>query len=117
MTHHKPGRELDILIAEKVMGLVLSPDKKYYYEDGIMAVNRINPLLPHYSTDIAAAWLVVEKLSRDFLFSIHGGADDWEAEFNKNDGRFLISADTIGMARAATAPLAICLAALEAMKQ
>lgn len=40
-----PGRELDALIAEKVMGL-----------------SKVGYALEPYSTDIAAAWEVVEKM-------------------------------------------------------
>lgn len=42
-----PGRELDELIAEQVMGWVSF---------------RIGHLIPNYSTDISAAWEVVENI-------------------------------------------------------
>lgn len=76
----KPGRELDALIAEKVMGWKWHPikgDEPYYDEltknhggfwlNGTASVNctDINgaPNCPHYSTDIAAAWEVAQKLA------------------------------------------------------
>jgi hypothetical protein len=64
------GREMDALIAEKVMGhkwgtaecdiLIYSETTKkgqpcLFSPDG-------SPVLEHYSTDIAAAWLVKEKM-------------------------------------------------------
>jgi hypothetical protein len=70
------GRELDALIAEKVMGFAweIFPDDRYaimrvpgtnwcaadhsYGDDG----TRYTEFLPAYSTDLAAAWLVVEKI-------------------------------------------------------
>lgn len=57
----KAGRELDALVAEKVMGI----DVQYtavghpYFGDGILLRK---PVL-HYSTDIAAAWLVVDHMN------------------------------------------------------
>ena len=55
----KPGRELDMLVAEKVMGC---------YRNGMgIFVNRegcYRSEIPNYSTDISAAWKVVEKIKR-----------------------------------------------------
>ena len=60
----KAGRELDALIAEKVMG-----DNAVYYPESDMACYTdfipgcdILRLVPPYSTQIADAWLVVEKM-------------------------------------------------------
>lgn len=117
------GIELDELVAEKVMGwkkidltrvhfdtrgLKWMWDKKEGYPYSEVQKT------PEYSRDIAAAWEVVEKLkSKGFLFAVNT-ANDWEVEFNLNEGRFLQNGDTIGMGRASTAPHAICLAALKA---
>jgi hypothetical protein len=120
MTDLKPGRELDALIAEKVMGLILERDCTVQnVVTGVYLVSR-NPFqvaeIPHYSTSIADAWEVVEKLESDgFLPSMYSN-EEWEVEFNKNDGRFLQSADTVGFGRALTAAHAICLAALKAVE-
>lgn len=46
-----PGRELDALVAEKVMGISNS-ELKYHY--GFSSY--------HYSTDITAAWQVIGKI-------------------------------------------------------
>jgi hypothetical protein len=65
--------------------------------------------LPPFSTDIAAAWEVVEKLAD----GIHGGFDlvldwdgGWEACFEIPGGQKVVSVNCD------TAPLAICRAAL-----
>lgn len=65
------GRELDILVAEKVMGLKLSDGpftKGDYYpvtecrEHGGKPMLHYHPI-PDYSTDIAAAWEVLKEIS------------------------------------------------------
>ncbi len=58
-----PGRELDALVAEKVMDMdseLLAVCRSYVSLESAYA-QACNPL-PRYSTDIAAAWLIVEKL-------------------------------------------------------
>lgn len=68
-TELKVGRELDALIAEKVMGLVRC--KNWRHADGTFPSERCfaSPDSPTqgaearlYSTEIADAWLVVEKI-------------------------------------------------------
>ena len=98
----KAGRELDALVAEKVMGLT--------EEDWIAGPTG----LPRpYSTDIAAAWEVVEKLRgthRPFLLS-----HDFQDGFMKwpvvivGFGAVVVHEGQYG------APHAICLAALKAV--
>ena len=60
----KAGRELDALIAEKVMGL-----NPHWLGDGIevniLSIGESGIEVPRFSTDIAAAWEVVEKLEGD----------------------------------------------------
>lgn len=110
----KPGRELDALIAEKVFGAVRTQEKfqgyvpipgdPVYYSEVYKYPTGVNYLIddpknrhgmmggvPHYSTDISAAWEVVEKLNKQYSFHLNtkGSAD--------------------------TAPHAICLAALKAV--
>ena len=73
--------------------------------------------MPHYSTDIAAAWELVEKLNTapflcDFYLDRNADWEDgepgsWCAEFGP---------DLHHKAFARTAPLAICLAALKAVQ-
>jgi hypothetical protein len=112
-----PGNELDILIAEKVFGAERHPDFKHLISatppvmGGLITLNTV----PKYSADIAMAWEVVLFMrSKGFSFAVNM-SDDWEVEFNLNDGRFLQNADTVGFGRGDTAPLAISLAALMAM--
>lgn len=57
MDEMKPGRELDALIAEKVMGLATAEEDS---DENWVPVG-----VPGYSTDIAAAWEVVGKLWED----------------------------------------------------
>lgn len=108
------GRELDALVAEKVMGLLAttggSGAKTNYYARSSEVAPWENT--PHYSTDIAAAWLVVEAMAgRDMQLSLDMfGGDPWWAEFA--DRQYVKGAQ----ATATTAPHAICLAALKAME-
>lgn len=125
------GRELDAEIAEKVMGCNVFrsrgneeiPADVFCHCDGTAHMyswfdrdcSITPPMLAFYSTDIAAAWLVVEK-------AIDRGLDvrveaDWTAadvayHCHIYDSR---SGDIEADAWEATAPLAICRAALLAM--
>lgn len=90
------GREMDELIARRVMGIKPPPSSDVWL------------VLP-YSTDIAAAWEVVEKMGDKF--------DDLE----RGTGGFYMVTVYPGnpnmpiVVRGETAPLAICRAALLAM--
>lgn len=75
------GRELDALVAEKVFGKVFPPNGRYLdepghlrYAGGVPGFNHlVNDVLPKYSTDIAAAWEVVERLTAEWGW--------WDMEF------------------------------------
>ena len=106
------NRELDALIAEKVFGWThCAPNSPYdgevtgvFFGTGRPHGGGTIPL-PHYSTDISAAWEVVEKvgLLNEYLLGC------WD------DGIWVVSdVDGNWYADAVTAPLAICLAALKA---
>lgn len=106
----KPGRELDALIAERVMGLerVTTPGG-FTVGWRPKGINLGAAPLDSYSTDIAAAWQVVEKLK-------------WaEPELQWNDEEqcwylFLAKCSPEQIApSSASAPHAICLAALKAV--
>jgi Phage ABA sandwich domain len=90
-------REIDRLVAEKVMGC----------SKELMVWLEIHEVLPHYSTNIVDAWQVVEKFVNDDIY--------FEMVKPDKDGSFTC---LIGMlnepTKADTAPLAICLAALKA---
>jgi len=83
-------RALDALVATEVMGLDIP----------LLADSPVPPAR-RYSTDIAAAWEVVEEL--DLSMYPLACTVGWRFEFDRNEG-----------AEAETAPLAICLAALKA---
>ena len=126
------SREMDALVAEKVMGFHLMryinyPDREPVINPAMFPPDYTDEQIriPNYSTDIAAAWLVVEKMSElgwyfniattdpyDVTFSVdvrderHG---TWD-EDGQEDG--WITHDV----RANTAPLAICRAALKAVE-
>ncbi|GAB7057397.1 hypothetical protein JCM16163A_41460 [Paenibacillus sp. YK5] len=80
------GRELDVLVAEKVMR---GTAHTYVFNNktinGMMVPiengTRISRI-PHYSTDISAAWEVVEKMKRnDWVFVINSISEEWTALF------------------------------------
>jgi hypothetical protein len=124
------GRELDALVAEKVMGWKYrqsSPDPKKHFcrEYGNDAGWWLKPSMtpgakhwacatcsppPAYSTDIAAAWEVTEKLAEDFMLVYAVAHAGWRARFEHAEGWWK------GEAYADTAPLAICRAALAALE-
>jgi hypothetical protein len=103
------GRELDALIAERVLGYpgaaIGGWDNPRTLPDGRILPN----LTPRpYSTEIRWAWVVVEKL-RDLGFSLR-----WRAHNCRWYAYFVWGADDAADADADTAPLAICRAALKA---
>ena len=90
------GRELDALVAEKVMGWV--PGAGF-----------ANDTYWSFSTDIAAAWQVIEKMLNDgYGTSIADGPHGWSVAFGSTEKPF---ADADGD----TPALAICRAALAAL--
>lgn len=122
----KAGREIDALVAERVMGwtrysIEMHPSDNrtiggilYCPPDFPHDHNAMN-VVPDYSTEVAKAWLVVEKLARDE----HDSADigylpdgSWRAYFRVGGYRPFM--DQEGWAEAPTASLAICRAALKA---
>lgn len=107
------GQELDALVAEKVMGLKVRGNK--YVEMGDSEIPPIALDIPRYSTDMAAAWQVVEKIkatsSRGYVLDFFRGVwtvglracgDAGEPELYDHDA-----------GRAEEAPVAICRAALK----
>lgn len=82
------GREMDVLVGRHVMDLVGPPD--LYWE---------------YSTDISAAWMVVEKFP---AVSLTFRGKYWFCDVNQVDFDY---------SQAETAPLAICRAALLAVTE
>ena len=97
----KAGRELDALIAEKVMGLI-------FRKRG--GCPKFDDDVPHYSTRIQDAWLAVEKMWEIGCFHIAliQTDDGYECDFDDMRDTHSAAADT--------APLAISLAALKAVE-
>ena len=124
------GRDLDALVAEKVMGwgrahydyvfwqqTAAEPLLRYcsstlIMRDGDEPPNYYQPF--HPSRDIAAAWEVVERMNelrKPFSITQSAFMSGWIAEFLADDDFNTIEA------QADTAPLAICRAALLAMEE
>jgi hypothetical protein len=121
----KAGRELDRLIETKVFGTRIPK------AEGL----RLNP--PPYSTDIAAAWTVAEKMRergslvtvksipKESAFILEGSRSEYDApcpDRQVGKGKVCCQLHWMGegfrhdeLAMADTAPLAICLAALKAV--
>jgi hypothetical protein len=124
----KAGRELDALVAEKVMGKTIIYlrtallDREPFIECDPEQGSHLS-LLPWYSTDIAAAWEVVEKLASVVyeaadsswqqtvrVYSCPTAANCWHCEISREFGR-----GENCLATGDTASEAICLAALAAV--
>jgi Phage ABA sandwich domain len=99
-------REIDRLVAEKVMGLKIDD---YYFvldEKGLREGELLN-----YSTNIEDAWRVVERFDKTDFRVIRNYSGNYSA------GLMYWNKDTMVKfeAKAETAPLAICLAALKSV--
>ena len=108
----KAGRELDVLIAQKVMKLIVNlaiGACEYIDNDGLYEI-------PHYSTCIQDAWKVVEKLTQEWRFRL---THDFKRPNDERPYRaaFCKWGTKAHRAYADTAPLAICLAALKAVQK
>ena len=114
------GRDLDALVAERVMGWVhhpeqilgMPPSTQAEFWTYMSGESRHHvPAIPSYSTSLAAAWEVVEKFRG---FEIIRIMDQYvvhiPASILKDD--YLVEGIV-----ADTAPLAICLAALKAVEK
>lgn len=139
MTEPKAGRELDAEVAKKVMGLTVEFVKgnpaaweaktgkpmrwlpNDYMVVGQKAMYRIGTFsdmhVPNYSTDIAAAWEVVEKMKADgYTLELDDRRAGWAAVFIKYGGTH----ETLAQIGSETvidksAPRALVLAALKAV--
>jgi len=126
----KAGRELDALIAEKVMGWSSQADGLYWDAGNhrtrlvlgsIIAKKRDEMGLENAhgfvfapSTNIADAWEVVERFVSEGVVFIVKGDGLRTGDFNP---KWTVLADNQPRTDADTAPLAICLAALKAVSQ
>lgn len=106
--HMPAGREMDALIATQVFGHEVKRDTVLTtfvpFRVDTVEWSEGFTTLAHYSTDIEAAWEVIEELTRDhYDFDVWSETDSIWCEIFKG-----VSAT----ANAKTAPLAICRAAL-----
>ena len=117
-------RELDALVAEKVMGCRVAWNAAPYCDCSVdrphdIATDDDTFELPFYSTDIAAAWEVVETLGYNWSLNRDVGKcwNDYQIAGDLKY-RFVLAAPGSPMEGvvADTAPRAICLAALKAME-
>ena len=118
---YEAGRELDELIAEKIMG-----DKQnnvdWYWWNGTNLDKAAGVYAgPFFSTDIAAAWQVVEKLfskcdlSCKVVFIQDGQVGIKFFTSLAGDNIWTVEREVLSTVVADTLPFAICLAALKAV--
>jgi len=102
----EPGRELDTAIALHIMGY-----EKSRMQSGFVRKGNCAALPKPYSTDIAAAWEVAEKMHADGRYNLalewYTQEKEWGADFDEWG--------VTSQCCAKTAPLAICRAALLAV--
>ena len=121
------GRELDEFVGERVFKLKVERAERWWIEgerdwtdDGeLVYMEGVNVRrLPAYSTDIAAAWPVVDELrERGWHMELDNRGTDWSVLFLQYkepmpDCPWQLVTDEVA-ASAPTAPRAICLAALK----
>lgn len=111
-----PGRELDALVAEKITGLIDIAIRATSCDstDLTHAFDGKYHLVPHYSTDIATAWEVVDKVLSMPHTEFHLDYDgEWNAQFriDVTDRQY-----TDCYSYSKSAPHAICLAAIKAVE-
>lgn len=115
-----PGRELDALIAEKVMGLLINGTAEHADGSVEPAFGNANGIsgqaypARNYSTDIAAAWQIAEKLKEKKLYlslsiTRFGSDQAYEASVSNQIGARICGE------YGDTPAIAICRAALKAI--
>ena len=114
------GRELDVLIAEKVMcwinfhEIVIGGQHKWCGSSSQW--DGLGELVPQYSSEIAAAWQVVEKLKElsatNIVIEMLQYSEEWWCEVR---GISNSKGESLQSAKDKTAPLVICKAALKAL--
>jgi hypothetical protein len=102
----KAGDDMNALVATEIFKMEESHEPSWWWLDGMMEE------LPDYSTDIGAAWKVVEEVAGpESLFSAtvvgQYAGGQWRCLFSNAFDAFDVTAET--------APLAICRAALLAI--
>jgi hypothetical protein len=112
------GRELDALVAERVMGWQWNDYTVNYGNDDYRTVRGLfdvkgsfdsHDRFPEYSTDIAAAWRVVEKLKPDWAIRIEVRPSGVYCDI------ISLTERRVEKVTESSVPLAICRAALRAV--
>jgi hypothetical protein len=132
----KAGRELDALVAERVMGwseidpkgtAMINDRSGQWSHDTVLGFSpndTVPEIVPHYSTDIAAAWLVVDAMTDDdssindkkYSFGLeYSSVVDWVADFTPRRSHPLAREYEAFRTTGSDAAHAICLAALKAI--
>lgn len=115
----RAGREMDKLIAQHVMGRVVTQQKREVFE----STEKGTRPLANYSTDMAAAWEVAERKAITLIpvqangwFALLGRGERWAspADFLKflGEANFMNAGAAVGEDPAHT----ICLAALKSLE-
>lgn len=106
------GRELDALIAEKVMGLELVQDMQVeelrYWVPG--SRKKEHKALPHYSTDMSAAWTVVEHMRKkhsNYIIIVYNEHLNYDVRFSGDKSREYIRLSSVTHAIGRAALLAL----------
>ena len=110
------NRELDQLVAEKVMGWkpYRNPDLKqdYFRWENAFGAICSDADLPTYTTSIVAAWKIVEKMNQErWVMRLETWDTEAGCEFSRAETDQIVSHRTSCVD---TAPMAICIAALKA---
>lgn len=107
------GREMDAMVAERVMGLEVNVAFPTLYDTKMNTIHRYAEI-PHYSTDNNAAWEVVEKLrGRGIAVTV-----STLGTMNHQACAYTIWHEVSSATTwAESAPLAICKAALKAVQE
>ena len=122
LSHTSTAKRLDGLVAETVLGWT-KPTRPYQSWDkrpdvpGVMLCRQNE--LPAFSSEIGAAWEVVEKLRKRYHVDISVGHRAARVRVFLGEPYELLPGAVRDLANveARTAPMAICLAGLEAVEQ
>ncbi len=97
------GEEIDILVARNVLGHTVQQDSSGQWFEGFTSLAR-------YSDSLQSAWNAAERVisTKNAFYTVSRKGTQWMAEFEINKVRQFAFADT--------APLAICRAALLAVR-
>lgn len=122
VTELEAGRELDAKVAVEVMGWRLHGDPGWGsriiegpHECGCPSHDEAG-YVPNFSTDIAAAWPVLEHFTHPIWFEVGSMNDGTYYCEILQGGSTASDVHCLSHEHAPTAPLAICLAALKAVE-